>query len=83
MEGTSAWAERWDGSKAGEEQPEQKVITDDYGQKRGEESSDGSIHRLAGRRGRSFSAALAGGWLSFRRTWGWKSSSLTPNGFPG
>lgn len=37
------WAEGWDGSKAREEQPEQKVITDNYGLERRKE--EGSLQK--------------------------------------
>lgn len=64
---STAWAERWDGSLAREEQPEQSVITDNYGQERRKEkkSSNVSIHTLGGRRKYSFNIALAGSWLNW------------------
>lgn len=69
---STAWAERWGRSKAREEQPEQNVITDNYGQERRREtkSSNILIHALGGRRKYSFSIALAGSWLN----WGGGSS---------
>lgn len=44
--GRSTGAEGWDGSKAREEQPEQKVITDNYGQERREEENSVQKYRF-------------------------------------
>lgn len=44
--GRCTWAKGWDGSKAREEQPERKVITDNYGQERRKEDKSLQMYRF-------------------------------------